>query len=872
MKKILSIMFIVVLSVALYACNPNRTTTTDESTTTTVESTTTTVETTTTTVVEDITQPVLSGFEDVSINVGDTFVALAGVTAMDDTDGDITANIEVFGTVNTTTAGAYTLRYKVTDAAGNFAQVYRVVTVIFVAIPSDDIIVNGDFSQGSNGWTIGLNEGGAGSIAEVNGELKLTIDAVGSTPPFPRIDSTPFELEKDKAYEVTFEARAEAARYFNVQVGELFPAAPWFNPMDQGNGARLLLSTEMQSFSFKFTMLQDTNTNVSLLFEFGKINDESIKTNIYIDNVAINETIADPDTIAPVLGGVSDITIELGSTFVALDGVTVTDNLDMTLTTADIIVTGETVDTSTAGIYTVTYTVIDASSNETIVNRVVTVVELVFTDTTKIVNGDFSVALDETTPVWTLFLQNWDTFAAGTLTIENEELKADLTSVGDQPFGVQVAQGNILFEKGMTYKLIFDVKADVERKVNVAIGIDLPPEVYWESFIGDNKTFDITTTYQTHEVMFTMTSDTTDAGIAKFELGNILDGNAATAVYFDNVKIQQLAEGSVITNGDASAPGWSFFYMMPAWGGSADASYSIENGIGIVDIVNTGDASWNVQFTNENITLENGKTYKISFDSKADVARYFEMPIGTELSGWAEIDRMIDINVTTDWVTYYYTFTYTGATVDYAKLKFELGQYKDTSETIISANGKVYFDNIKIEVQDETDPTIFTDTNEITNGTFDQVVSWKSWWGDNGSGYADGTFTNVDGVMVIDIQTTGTASYSPQVFQEGLTIKGNRTYTIEFDIKADVARPINVNLGESLAYSPWFNAFMTTDVVDVTTEWKHVVITFDMTQVTNINGKLVFEVGKIVDGDGISLTDGINKLYIDNVAIYPNFN
>ena len=53
-----------------------------------------------------------------------------GATASDDTDGDISANIAVTGTVDITSPGDYVLTYNVSDAAGNAAEpVTRTVTV-----------------------------------------------------------------------------------------------------------------------------------------------------------------------------------------------------------------------------------------------------------------------------------------------------------------------------------------------------------------------------------------------------------------------------------------------------------------------------------------------------------------------------------------------------------------------------------------------------------------------------------------------------------------------------------------------------------------------------------------------------------------------
>ncbi len=86
--------------------------------------------------VVDQTAPVITLLGDASpsLTVGTVF-ADAGVTASDDVDGDITANVTTTGTVDTATAGSYTLTYDVSDAAGNAAiAVTRTVQVNAAAV------------------------------------------------------------------------------------------------------------------------------------------------------------------------------------------------------------------------------------------------------------------------------------------------------------------------------------------------------------------------------------------------------------------------------------------------------------------------------------------------------------------------------------------------------------------------------------------------------------------------------------------------------------------------------------------------------------------------------------------------------------------
>ncbi len=84
----------------------------------------------------------LIGDAALQINVGDVFTD-PGATATDpSTDSgqatDLTSQIVVTGTVDTATAGSYTLTYTATDAAGNSASVSRLITVVAPVAPAPE--------------------------------------------------------------------------------------------------------------------------------------------------------------------------------------------------------------------------------------------------------------------------------------------------------------------------------------------------------------------------------------------------------------------------------------------------------------------------------------------------------------------------------------------------------------------------------------------------------------------------------------------------------------------------------------------------------------------------------------------------------------
>lgn len=79
----------------------------------------------------DTTAPTIYGADDVTINMGTQFDVMQGVTATDDTDGDITQKIKASpSSVDTSKPGKTTVTYTVTDNAGNTATESRVVTVV----------------------------------------------------------------------------------------------------------------------------------------------------------------------------------------------------------------------------------------------------------------------------------------------------------------------------------------------------------------------------------------------------------------------------------------------------------------------------------------------------------------------------------------------------------------------------------------------------------------------------------------------------------------------------------------------------------------------------------------------------------------------
>ena len=72
------------------------------------------------------------------LHVGDTFDPMAGVSATDKEDGDLTSKVTVDGKVDTTKPGTYVLTYTVKDSAGHLATQTQTITVKAKEKPAED--------------------------------------------------------------------------------------------------------------------------------------------------------------------------------------------------------------------------------------------------------------------------------------------------------------------------------------------------------------------------------------------------------------------------------------------------------------------------------------------------------------------------------------------------------------------------------------------------------------------------------------------------------------------------------------------------------------------------------------------------------------
>lgn len=140
-----------------------------------------------------------------------------------------------------------------------------------------------------------------------------------------------------------------------------------------------------------------------------------------------------------------------------------------------------------------------------------------------IFNGKF----DQGKSAWTLNV--WDGEATGT--IDNEEYKIDVSSIGTENYQIQLIQSGLILEKDQSYKLTFDARATASRSIEVNVEQHEDP---WASYLESVQNFDLTTTKSTYSFVFTMNAATDQNSRLSFNFGG-----ATGTVFLDNVVIEK---------------------------------------------------------------------------------------------------------------------------------------------------------------------------------------------------------------------------------------------------------------------------------------------------------------------------------------------
>jgi hypothetical protein len=171
----------------------------------------------------------------------------------------------------------------------------------------------------------------------------------------------------------------------------------------------------------------------------------------------------------------------------------------------------------------------------------------------------------------------------------------------------------------------------------------------------------------------------------------------------------------------------------------------------------------------------------------------------------------------------------------------------------------------------------FNDENLVANPSFDAALTeekpeWSVWAQDWGTAPVVESAIDIEnGLYTVDITGGGDASWAVQLTQDGyITLEEGKTYRLLVTVKSEVARKMNVVLGNGDPFVDYarFNA------TDITTEEKTLEFVFTVTHPT-LAVKLVFELGS-QDGfaDGLVTFSEVKlqEAVLDDIITNGNFN
>lgn len=609
-------------------------------------------------------------------------------------------------------------------------------------------------------WTFLKGPGGIATVNVDEGVMHVQIENGGTTDYSVQLLQAPIHLEKGAKYRASFDAKAKEAREIKLKIGGDGDRG-W---KDYAAIAPFMLSTEMTTYQFDFTMKDDTD--VKARFEFNMGLDDN---DVWIDNVKLVKTEdapeIDPSTVArpPLLSG--------------------------------------------NYIYNGTF---DQGENRM---------------------GFWSFTVDDSAKA---------AYHIGS-DVNERRFETRIEKGGNSSKAIRLVQPGINIENGKSYKVSFEASAQEARTIEVEISSTSNNNSIFSTTVELDKETKI------YQFEFTMEEPSDKNCELRFNLG----GNAFD-VYIDNVVMKKISsdevEGNLLLNGVFNnLTGWNYESLST---GAATFENPEEQFKAIIDSV--GSKGWNVQLYQDNIPLEEGQTYEVSFDAKSTLDR----------------NVLVQLQKTGDWISYFYEKVLLTNELKTYKFEFTMSKATDPASRFSFALGNT--DNIpypphEIIIDNVVVRKVVPPSSLILNGTFDDNKEhWLEYWGgsweDVPEGAGNGTATgscNVNlGELEVIITKVGIKEYTPQIKQENLMLERDVPYTLSLKARALEPRSIKIDILDSV-YN-WYGG----TTFDLTTEDAN--YTFTFTPSKNIpDGVLTINFGTIPDKSSAATT-----VYLDDILLF----
>ena len=142
--------------------------------------------------------------------------------------------------------------------------------------PGENMVVNGDFSQGTNSWTWTVGGSASAAWEITNGACFVHITSAGTLLSDIQLLQAGLYLSQGSEYVLEFDAWAAARRLVEARLGQ--NQSPW----TMYKIASPLLTPSRQHFTYPFVMQNATDLNARLMFNLG-----ASSIDVYLDNVSL---------------------------------------------------------------------------------------------------------------------------------------------------------------------------------------------------------------------------------------------------------------------------------------------------------------------------------------------------------------------------------------------------------------------------------------------------------------------------------------------------------------------------------------------------------------------------------------------------------
>jgi len=466
---------------------------------------------------------------------------------------------------------------------------------------------------------------------------------------------------------------------------------------------------------------------------------------------------------------------------------------------------------------------------------------------------------------------------SATSEVKDNAVTVDVKNVGTTDGMIALQYKELTLETGASYVLTFDAVSTETRAIKPCF---MDPDKGYAWYGGTEVELE-KDVEKSVEFPFTVSAASSNSVMFQVGMGKLGDSTALSKITMSNFKLIKVegeepstpdvpeveAGTEMITNGDFAngTEGWSVSNNSPA-----EATVDASSGKMVYTISNVGTTNWHLQLAQKGLNIENGATYKVTFNIKSSIDRPVKWALMENEGNWAwfggsvetleaDVEKTVTAEITAN------------ADCDHGMIQFTMapdGEDMPLSNLVnTTVEHTITIDNVSVkkigggETPEEGGKTF--DSGMLTNGDFSNGTNG---WEVNNNSPAVATVDASSGKMVYTISNVGTTNWHLQLAQKGLNIENGATYKVTFNIKSSIDRPVKWALMENEGNWAWFGGSVETLEADV-----EKTVTAEITANADCDhGMIQFTMAP--DGEDMPLSNLVNTtvehtITIDNVSV-----